>query len=130
MHFYSMTLEEFFDLYPVSRVGIARMLGMPVKRLYNIHHRNSLASSEEIQLLNEAIHELSSQLGRVHVHNKLIYEAKCRFCDSDFKAVDDDTNTLFYAMNGLVCDKCRIDPKYFDLIEAPTPTTQQGMMGA
>jgi len=101
-----MTIETFFDLFPVSRVGIARMLSMPVKRLYNIQHRDSLASYEELALLNESIKELSYQLSKVDIHNKLVYHAKCRICGDKFKVIDEGQKTFFYSQNGLVCDRC------------------------
>jgi hypothetical protein len=121
-----MTLEKFFQLFPVSRAGIAKMMAMPAKRLYNIQQRDSLATAEEIEYLNEAVQQLSYQLSRVHLHNKNIYRAKCRLCNSEFKVIDEGNNTLFYAVNGLVCNRCKNDPECQDSL-APPPPLPPGM---
>jgi len=101
-----MTLNEFFTLFPVSRKGIAQMLGMPEKHIYNLLQRRSYISDEELGDINYALSELSHQLSKVFIHNVLRYNTTCLRCKKKFTAIDEDERAIIYANHGLVCDEC------------------------
>ncbi len=101
-----MIIEDFFRLYPITRKGIAQMLGFSPKFLYNVTQRHNSLSDEQISLLNQAIQELSYQLSITFVINNLTYEAKCLRCKKKFMVKDSGARSEYYNENRLVCDRC------------------------
>ena len=101
-----MTIEDFFRLYPITRTGLAKMLGTTPKFIYNVTQRHTMLPGEQITFLNEAIQELSYQLSKTNIINNLTYEAKCLRCGKEFTAKQSGERADYYDQNGLVCDGC------------------------
>jgi hypothetical protein len=102
----AMTIDEFFSLYPVSKRGIAKMLGTSPRFLYNVSQRHNTLPDEQVKYLNMAIQELSYQLSQTFIANNLTYEAKCLRCRKKFTAKYSGQRADFYDQNGLMCDGC------------------------
>jgi hypothetical protein len=102
----AMTIDEFFSLYPISKRGIAKMLGTSPRFLYNLSQRQNSLPDEQVKYLNMAIQELSYQLSQTFIANNLTYEAKCLRCRKKFTAKHSGEREEYYSKNGLVCDGC------------------------
>ena len=101
-----MTINEFFQLYPITAKGFGQLIGYSPKQMYNLLHRHTAIHEEEVEYFNIAIQELSWQLSKTYVHSDLSYSAKCRGCGKQFTAKDYGERSTFYNNNGLYCDKC------------------------